>query len=244
LVTIIRNQNLNWLESPDHYRITSSEVHLWRADICPSGRNTHELHALLNEEEHERASRLQTAEHDRYVLTHVTLRQILSHYLDQEPASIQFARSADNKPILANSEITFNLSYSRNLAMLAIGLKRAIGVDTELIRPTLLIDPIMDRFFTSDETAFINTLPEPTRHEIFYDIWTIKEAFLKATGHGRPGTTGAVAVAMSETPLRLHSASSGETITGWQVTRLAVEQTYSAALVVQGGNAEVKLFRW
>jgi 4'-phosphopantetheinyl transferase len=113
-----------------------------------------------------------------------------------------------------------------------------------MIRPTLLIDPIMDKFFSTDETAFINTLPEPTRHEFFYDTWTIKEAFLKATGCGRPGTTGAVAVTMAENPVRLRWAGSGEAIDGWQVMRLDAEQGYSAALVTEGTDTEVRLFRW
>jgi 4'-phosphopantetheinyl transferase len=60
-------------------------------------------------------------------------------------------------------------------------------VDVEFIRPLSNMESITRRYFSKAETKKILDLPPSERHSEFFKCWTIKEAYLKATGKGLSG---------------------------------------------------------
>lgn len=129
-----------------------------------------------------------------YVVTRALLRTVLSRYAPLDPSQWLFALNAYGKPEIANPEIlepdraspriSFNLSHTDGLIVLAVSAGTALGIDTENIRTREAPLGIADGFFASDEVAALRQVPVSEQPERFFSYWTLKEAYIKARGMG------------------------------------------------------------
>ncbi len=93
---------------------------------------------------------------------------------------IIFSVSDRGKPYCkSHPYIYFSLSHSSNLVALAISDKE-VGIDIEKLRPAK--DSLINRVCTKNEIDTILHSENP--HIKFTEIWTKKEAYLKALGTG------------------------------------------------------------
>jgi 4'-phosphopantetheinyl transferase len=140
--------------------------------------------ATLSPDELEREARF-VFERDRrlYRSAHVMVRSVLSRYAAVSPADWRFDAEPGGKPRILGSyapSLRFNLSHTRELAAVAVTVDDEVGVDVERIGP--LSDPGLARVcFTSEERRGLGDPPDPGR---FFELWTLKEAYLKARGQG------------------------------------------------------------
>ncbi len=112
------------------------------------------------------------------------MRIILSQYLASKPQSLQFKLEKHGKPWLPHpSKITFNLSHSQDLALLAIGQHFPLGVDLECFSPRPY-QGIAERMFSPKEIQAFEKLPHTLKPMAFFNVWAQKEALIKATGLG------------------------------------------------------------
>jgi 4'-phosphopantetheinyl transferase len=147
------------------------------------------LAAFLSPEELAHARRFLSASHgQRYVVAHGRLRQLLAPLLRMEPAAIEFAAGADGKPQLAGaaaaSELSFNLSHSAAWGLVGWSWQRDIGVDVEAWRAMRDAAALVRRYFSAAEIAGWEALPQELREQAFFNLWTRKEAYVKALGRG------------------------------------------------------------
>jgi 4'-phosphopantetheinyl transferase len=144
------------------------------------------LGELLTPEERLKSLRFRFP-HDRdsYIIVHGLLRQLLGEYLDVPPVSVSIGYNAYGKPYLTGDpgRMFFNLSHSAGVSVLAFDPANEIGVDVEQIRKNFEYRPIVDRFFSDDDKRYLDS---PGKEPVlrFYEIWTRKEALLKAFGTG------------------------------------------------------------
>lgn len=59
-----------------------------------------------------------------------------------------------------------------------------VGLDVELIDRAVGERGISMRYFTQAENAFIHACPDGERPARFVELWTLKEAYIKAVGRG------------------------------------------------------------
>ena len=125
-----------------------------------------------------------------FLVSHALLRCVLGRTLGREPESLEFERGVQGKPQLsdqdpASAPLAFNLSHSGVLAVVAVHAgAAAIGVDIESHRPERRFDALAQRYFSAAEVVALRALPDEARSGRFYDLWTLKEAYLKARGTG------------------------------------------------------------
>lgn len=171
-------------------KITPGHVDLWYTHIdrtnAPGLRERYR--ELLSVEERERAARLKLSRvHDEYLVTRALVRHALSHNTDVPAQAWSFTRNAHGKPIVSApwpDFSAFNVSHSAGLVVCAVAAEGQIGVDVEsLHRKTTGID-LARRFFSADEVSLLEACPPHLQHETFLQIWTLKEAYIKAIGHG------------------------------------------------------------
>jgi 4'-phosphopantetheinyl transferase len=167
-----------------------NQVHLrWLAVEEAEG---HDLEArglqLLSPEERARYRRFRYDRDRRlYLAAHVLLRSTLSEIGDQPPAAWSFAANRHGKPHLVpgngSPPLRFNLTHTAGLAACAVASEWELGVDAEsLDRRT---DPgLANRFFSPVEQAQLEGLDGPARQQAFFDIWTLKESYVKGRGIG------------------------------------------------------------
>lgn len=79
-------------------------------------------------------------------------------------------------------ELGFNLSHSGDWIVLATASHGQVGVDIETIDPTFPALEIAEEFFLLEERRWIRKGADPTLR--FFQLWTAKEALMKATGEG------------------------------------------------------------
>ena len=99
-----------------------------------------------------------------------------------DPAALRFSFGAHGRPALEPPRtFDFNLSHTRELVACAVG-EGVFGIDVEnSARPTN-ITAVARTVFTADEQAQLAAHKEPRRY--FFELWTIKEAYIKARGLG------------------------------------------------------------
>ncbi len=174
--------------SPDSVAaLSDKDVHVWSFKLDCSTPVLTDFRGILCEEERDRAARFRFDTHrHRFIKGRAVSRFILSHYLDIAPNKIEFKYGSHGKPGLADpqNDLTFNLSHSEDLAFLAITRTGPIGVDVESIRTLDDFDALVSRFFSSAENEVFEKLPLEQKPSAFFNLWTRKEAWLKATGLG------------------------------------------------------------
>jgi 4'-phosphopantetheinyl transferase len=162
-------------------------VHVWSTNLDVGGSILSEFAGLLSPSELERARRFRfDRDRDRFIAGREFLRSVLGHYLGVQPRGLEFAYGPNGKPALkgACARLHFNFSHSANLALLGVTRVACIGIDVEQVRPMPEAEELVERFFSPRETAQFRALPEEQKQEGFFNLWTRKEAFLKATGEG------------------------------------------------------------
>lgn len=164
-------------------------VHLWQARLDQSRDCVERLVGYLSAEDIAHAAQFQfERDRDRFIVAHAALRTILGTYLHQPAASIVVSRNIWGKPGLArahrNNSLDFNLSHSRDVALIALALNKRVGVDVEYLRGDLPIDELSNTFFSPKERKILAALPLEARIVAFFRCWCRKEAYLKARGVG------------------------------------------------------------
>jgi len=78
--------------------------------------------------------------------------------------------------------LDFNLSDSREWMALLVSAGPAVGVDIEYCDPAREVMRLARRWFSAGECAALDACPAAARVERFHDLWTLKEAHIKAAG--------------------------------------------------------------
>lgn len=173
-------------------RIEESEIHLWQleqADFELSSLQRESL-AWLTETELGRFQRFQFDRHRKQLLLgRVLMRVALSSYDSSiAPESWKFIHNQYGKPSISTEQnrasLYFNLSHSAEKVVLVVSRFEDIGVDVECARKPRRVAAIAQRYFSGIEAAQLLSLPENQQQSRFYDLWTLKEAYIKACGMG------------------------------------------------------------
>jgi len=172
--------------------LATGATHLWFCDLDALRDSVllADYLSLLDSDEMRRLHRL-VFERDRhrFLVSHALQRYVLSLYGGQPAGSWRFLKGTHGKPELAPGQgaraPAFNLSHSGSLALLAVSEGAALlGVDIEFHRPMRNFQGLATRNFAPSEAARLPGLDGAARAGEFYDLWTLKEAFVKACGAG------------------------------------------------------------
>jgi 4'-phosphopantetheinyl transferase len=171
------------------------------------------------------------------------LRRVLAAYLGIDADSVVLIDGEHGRPELASTHdrlLGFNWSHSGDHAMVAIGRDVVPGIDVEHLRPRLRPLEIARRYFDVDETAVLAKVPVEDRSAAFLELWTAKEAVLKALGRGL--AFGLHRLRISSTPDRLTLQwIEGDDASAWQLRRLTINASLMAALAWRGGARQIRL---
>lgn len=195
-----------WEYPAEGLTLERGEIHLWRAwldqpECCVSG-----FGPVLSQDEIDRAARFHFATgRGRFIAGRAMLRVILSHYVRVQPSQLRFAYGNFGKPWLcypSGTGIHFNLSHSDGIALFAVSLETAVGVDVERARVVPEADAIVARYFSSREMSDWCSISCAERPQAFLKVWTRKEACLKASGRGLSGLSPRIPVGETGAPRR------------------------------------------
>jgi 4'-phosphopantetheinyl transferase len=163
-----------------------NEVEIWHGQVTAEDAHYQSYWRVLDEADQTQAHKFKNALlHKRYVESHGRLRNLLAKTLNQPPEKIRISKAEHGKPYLADyPELAFNLSHTADRLIIATGWNCRLGVDIEIDKQRINLSELVDKCFAEEEAGYWIQLPETQKNREFYRIWTRKEAFVKATGHG------------------------------------------------------------
>jgi 4'-phosphopantetheinyl transferase len=224
-------------------------VRVWFASVEAAGhRHLAERHlGLLSEDERQAHRRLRFEEDQAsYLAAHALLRLCLAAHTGQPPEAWQFGRGPHGKPMVlepaSQRSLEFNLSHTTQVVACVVSEAGACGIDVERTKDWPELDAIAREILTDEESLGLEAVPPATRAARFADLWSLKEACLKAQGVGLLGDARGVSFSILAGRVFAKSADGP-----WQCHLHALEPDHRVAVAVRGAAAwppEITRFEW
>lgn len=168
------------------------ELHVWltndRDIVDPEQLQRYRL--LLSDEETARHERF-VFEKDRhqFLVTRALVREVLSLYQTEvSPRDWEFDKNQYGKPHVINNTsqnvLFFNVSHTSELIAMLVARREDVGIDVENLQRDGRFLDIADRYFADTEVEDLFRLPTELQEDRFFDLWTLKESYIKARGMG------------------------------------------------------------
>ena len=179
-VTCITIDDVAWLTGPYTY---TDKLAVFRVALSDAAAFIPHLRPLLSPDEISRAARYHRADDQlRFSCTRGLLRILLGRYTDQPPERIEFVAGVNRKPALkGHLGPYFNVSHAYDWILIAIG-NTPVGVDLDWINPAFSFRDLLPASFSPGEQRYIDTCQDARL--CFFQLWTRKEALVKATANG------------------------------------------------------------
>jgi len=145
--------------------------------------------SLLSDDERGRWQRFAREEdRQRFLLVRALVRKVLARQLGLYPQALRFTADVHGKPRLHTTAVGttphFNLSHTRGLSVLAITGAVELGVDVEAVERPVDLLALARRYFAVSEVQALEAAAPAVQRELFFSLWTLKEAWVKAKGLG------------------------------------------------------------
>jgi 4'-phosphopantetheinyl transferase len=142
---------------------------------------------MLDSEELARADRFRfDADRNIYTAAHALARRMLSEATGLPTMTWRYVLGEFGKPALAPNfsklNLQFNISHTRGLVACAIAYND-VGVDIERVDQEIDLG-IAHSYFSPEEVRALVSAPQSQQVKMFFRFWSLKEAFIKATGEG------------------------------------------------------------
>jgi 4'-phosphopantetheinyl transferase len=190
---------------------------------------------MLDDAERQRAARFVFARNRiEFIAAHALLRAALASAFGLPMEAWHFVAGGHGKPAAwvggAPAPLSFNISHTTGMVGLAAsaGSDRELGFDLEHLARNIDLK-VADRYFTPQEVAWLAALPEAERRRGFLRLWTLKEAFIKATGKGL--TQDLASFWFAPSPPRIHFMPQlKEDAADWRFEQRILDGAFVAAL--------------
>jgi 4'-phosphopantetheinyl transferase len=184
-----------------------------------------------------------------FVSAHALLRHALSLYEDVPAGAWAFAQNEFGKPRLADRhrgiDIGFNLAHTHGLVACVVCRGTDVGIDVESMNPRIHSLDLATRYFSPTEVSGLQACAEHDRAARFIELWTLKEAYVKAIGTG-------LSHPLDTFSFVLHGSSSlrfeppiGDQRPVWQFALFAPSELHRMAVAIGGGaNERRRITTW
>lgn len=235
----------------------SESVDIWHGSVPADQGSASFFRQYLSDDELARADRFRFPDlRLKFAQRRGILRFVLAQYLGLPPADIRFETNSFGKPFLGaefkQSNIQFSLSHSQDRMVIAINRGCHLGIDVEVIRDGIDNIGLAESFFATEDVHCIRSKTgTDLQQRAFFDIWTGKEAYIKALGAGLSIPLDQFSIDMElERPrlryARHRSESYPEVLdtAHWHFERLCLDGGESACLAVIGQAAPLAVYNF
>ncbi|HUU35388.1 MAG TPA: 4'-phosphopantetheinyl transferase superfamily protein, partial [Vicinamibacterales bacterium] len=167
---------------------TRADLRVVRTADAPSD-SVERLSPQLTEAERARCLRfVREADRRTFAITRALVRRTLSEYGPTPPLAWRFVTNAHDCPFVAPEQagmppLHFNVSHTDGLVALAVTRGHRLGVDVERVT-RVVTEGVAERHFAAAEIRDLRAQPIARQPVLFFDYWTLKEAYIKARGMG------------------------------------------------------------
>ena len=165
------------------------DVAVIHVDLTPCASRERRAEAWLDRREEAQGSRyLHPRPRRHFILCRAALRALLCGRLDCRNDQLSFGAARFGKPYAlvsgVSAPVSFNVSHGGRHGLIALAPGGRIGVDVEERDARRDLEGIAERVFTPSEQAELARVVGTEKVRMFFDLWTMKEALIKALGTG------------------------------------------------------------
>ncbi len=158
-------------------------------DLAPDSERETRAFDLLDDEERARWHRfLAVGARRQFALCRAALRVGLAERLGCANRALSFAYLEHGKPFATvngrRADVGFNVSHSGRHGLIAIGAHDRLGVDVEERVSKRDLEGIGSLVYRSTERCLLAAATGRKKVHLFYRLWSMKEALIKALGSG------------------------------------------------------------
>jgi 4'-phosphopantetheinyl transferase len=208
------------------------------------------LLACLSKEERDRYTRFHfDPDRDTYLVAHALTRRLLAATAQVDAAELRFKATEHGRPEIAGPEpalaLRFNLSHTRGLVACGVTRESDIGVDVEHVDRHVQLLGVGRHVFSKREMAGLEALEGEDQRQRFFDLWTLKEAYVKATGKGLASPLRSITFSPDQVdPVPVHfDPEVSDDPAAWCFRRHAPSPNLRLAAALRAGSAAEISFR-
>jgi 4'-phosphopantetheinyl transferase len=223
------------LSAPNLIDLPAGDIHLW---FCFHGESDDlaldaTYRSLLTHEELAQEARYHfPRDRRRHLLTRILVRTVLSRYASVPAQAWRFETGKFGRPSIAGpitdetDGLDFNLSHTDGLIVLGIARQTLLGIDVEnACRP--IVPAVIGVAFAPAEEGALQQLPIALQQQQFFDLWTLKESYIKARGMGLQIPLDRVLFTLTDTSIDLAlDASLGDDQSNWRLWQLRTDDRH------------------
>ena len=148
------------------------------------------------------------------------------------PDEIRFEKNKYGKPHVAGrSGVHYNISHSGDYVVCAVS-SSPVGIDVQEISGQNL--DVADRFFSQEERDALAMCEGDAKRKLFYEIWSLKEAYIKCIGMGLSKPLDEFGVVKESGKYRL--IDKGEWIDEYHFCKYDIDERYSLCVCSQDAS--------
>lgn len=232
------------LQAGRTFDLSDHQAHAWFARLDELRHRLPSYSTLLDEAELARAARFRfQADRERFILGHGMLRDLLGNYLEHDPAALDIQRGTFGKPFVEGTRLRFNLSDTKDALLIALTLDEEIGADIETMGRTVDHMAVGEHYFTPEEIATMTNAANGKKR--FLELWTRKEAVLKASGVGIMDDLRVLRVDAAENRMLIsHEAFMAHAADSYRVVTWHVAEEHIISLATGGRPLATELRAW
>ncbi len=149
---------------------------------------------VVSDKARRRAERFEfEADARRHLMGRLVVRCVAGDLLDRPAEALRFRTGPHGKLELFDAPLAFNLTHGGAFVLAAFAEEGPVGIDVEPRTRTDGGEGLARSVLTDEEYACWREQPVEERAAWFMHVWTVKEAFIKATGEGLARDPTAVA---------------------------------------------------
>lgn len=186
----------------------------------------HRLLELVSVEKRERIKRLrQKQDAHRSLIGDVLVRSIICEKLGIRNDDLVFEKNDYGKPILSShQDVCFNIAHSGHWVVCCIDTL-PVGIDIEIIKHIDI--NLAKRFFSEREYDSIMSLPELQRQSYFFELWSLKESYIKAIGKGMSIPLKSFTISAEGEDIKVQSEDMAQ---GYFFKKIFIDNSYKMAV--------------
>ena len=179
----------------------------------------------------------------RFIVRRGMLRRILGLYLNLPPHQVELIYNAHGKPFVGpdcSPPVQFNMSDSGELVALAVGAGSPLGIDIERLSPISDHDALAFSILSEPELKQLNQAVASMRTDVFFRLWTRREAIAKAEGTGLRQNSAAILLDASEKrPSPVSGSASLARLKDTKLYELILPDGYVGVLATKGKTVDI-----
>lgn len=172
---------------------------------------------------------------ERSQLRRMTARQLIARQFNLKPEAVELGHDERGRPFIAHPAGTgLHLSLATRAGLVAVALaQNPVGIDVERIDPAA--EPPLAALHPRESEALL-ALPEHARPLAFAQLWSAKEAYVKALGTGFARAPDSFSVTLLSTErFEVADPERAASVTGIsRTTENGGQGTLAAAIIVLG----------